>query len=102
DRRGIARVGELVEKPVDAVADKRRMGFCDHPTEWPKCHRQRPVILVWHRTRIEEIRRVVQLDLRDRLATLRQGASRRRDLRRDGTGPRGAGGGGAPSHPHYP
>src|SRR5665213_1005067 len=82
------RPGQRITKSIDTVADERRMRFNDHLLEPRDQSPDGVVIAVWHRSRIEEVRGVVELDPRDSLAALVPGSPRLLNLRRNRAGRR--------------
>src|SRR5262249_28478985 len=69
-----------LDKSIDLRSDERRMRFDDDPVEVLERGCYRLVVLVGHRVRIEEIRSVVQLHLRDSGAAFNQRIPRGNNL----------------------
>ncbi len=74
---------QRVEEPGRPRSDQRRVRFDDDAREAGEIGSHRVVVVLGHRTRIEEAAGVVQLYLTDALARLVQGPARRGHLRRD-------------------
>jgi hypothetical protein len=75
--------GQRVLKPIDPVTDERRVRLDDDLIEIGDVTGDRAVIALRHGARVEEVRRVVELEARDGFVTLPPRLPGGADLRRN-------------------